>query len=93
MVPRRLTAKADPRARKNIVDHCHRPVFGSTHAAATYITPVQMLLFAVIVISLGLVNAYMMLKPTASGVRCFSMPAMTFLSSFPFWLIVVRDLK
>jgi membrane protease YdiL (CAAX protease family) len=37
-------------------------VFGSTHAAATYITPVQMLLFAVIVISLGLVNAYMMLK-------------------------------
>jgi membrane protease YdiL (CAAX protease family) len=37
-------------------------VFGSTHAAATYITPVQMLLFSVIVISLGLVNAYMMLK-------------------------------
>jgi len=37
-------------------------VFGSTHAAATYITPLQMLLFAVIVISLGLVNAYMMLK-------------------------------
>ena len=37
-------------------------VFGSTHAAATYITPIQMLLFAVIVISLGLVNAYMMLK-------------------------------
>jgi membrane protease YdiL (CAAX protease family) len=37
-------------------------VFGSTHAAATYITPIQMLLFSVIVISLGLVNAYMMLK-------------------------------
>jgi membrane protease YdiL (CAAX protease family) len=37
-------------------------VFGSTHAAATYITPFQMLLFAVIVISLGLVNAYIMLK-------------------------------
>ena len=37
-------------------------VFGSTHAAATYITPIQMLFFAVIVISLGLVNAYMMLK-------------------------------
>ena len=37
-------------------------VFGSTHAAATYITPIQMLLFAVIVIGLGLVNAYMMLK-------------------------------
>jgi len=37
-------------------------VFGSTHAAATYITPVQMLLFAGIVISLGLVNAYVMLK-------------------------------
>jgi membrane protease YdiL (CAAX protease family) len=37
-------------------------VFGSTHAAATYITPIQMLLFSVIVIALGLVNAYMMLK-------------------------------
>jgi membrane protease YdiL (CAAX protease family) len=37
-------------------------VFGSTHAAATYITPIQMLLFSVIVISLGLVNAYIMLK-------------------------------
>ena len=37
-------------------------VFGSTHAAATYITPIQMLLFATIVIGLGLVNAYMMLK-------------------------------
>jgi membrane protease YdiL (CAAX protease family) len=37
-------------------------VFGSTHAAATYITPIQMLLFAIIVIGLGLVNAYMMLK-------------------------------
>jgi membrane protease YdiL (CAAX protease family) len=37
-------------------------VFGSTHAAATYITPIQMLLFSVIVIGLGLVNAYMMLK-------------------------------
>jgi len=37
-------------------------VFGSTHAAATYITPIQMLLFAVIVIGLGLVNATMMLK-------------------------------
>jgi membrane protease YdiL (CAAX protease family) len=37
-------------------------VFGSTHAAATYITPIQMLLFAAIVVALGLVNAYMMLK-------------------------------
>jgi membrane protease YdiL (CAAX protease family) len=37
-------------------------VFGSTHAAATYITPTQMLPFAAIVIGLGLVNAYMMLK-------------------------------
>jgi membrane protease YdiL (CAAX protease family) len=37
-------------------------VFGSTHAAATYITPIQMLLFSTIVIGLGLVNAYMMLK-------------------------------
>jgi membrane protease YdiL (CAAX protease family) len=37
-------------------------VFGSTHAAATYITPLQMLLFACIVIGLGLVNAYVMLK-------------------------------
>jgi membrane protease YdiL (CAAX protease family) len=37
-------------------------VFGSPHAAATYITPLQMLLFASIVISLGLVNAYVMLK-------------------------------
>jgi membrane protease YdiL (CAAX protease family) len=37
-------------------------VFGSPHAAATYITPLQMLLFAVIVVGLGLVNAYMMLK-------------------------------
>jgi membrane protease YdiL (CAAX protease family) len=37
-------------------------VFGSTHAAATYITPVQMLLFASIVIGLGIVNAYIMLK-------------------------------
>ncbi len=37
-------------------------VFGITHAAATYITPVQMILFSIIVISLGLVNAYVMLK-------------------------------
>jgi membrane protease YdiL (CAAX protease family) len=37
-------------------------VFGVSHLAATYITPVQMLLFSVIVIGLGLVNAYMMLK-------------------------------
>jgi membrane protease YdiL (CAAX protease family) len=37
-------------------------VFGSTHAAATYITPIQMLLFSIIVIALGLVNAYVMLK-------------------------------
>lgn len=37
-------------------------VFGSTHAAATYITPIQMLFFAIVVIGLGLVNAYVMLK-------------------------------
>jgi membrane protease YdiL (CAAX protease family) len=37
-------------------------VFGVSHLAATYITPVQMLLFSTIVIGLGLVNAYMMLK-------------------------------
>jgi membrane protease YdiL (CAAX protease family) len=37
-------------------------VFGSTHAAATYITPVQMILFSAIVVALGLVNAYVMLK-------------------------------
>ena len=37
-------------------------VFGSTHAAATYITPIQMIPFFIIVIALGLVNAYVMLK-------------------------------
>lgn len=37
-------------------------VFGISHLAATYISPVQMLLFSVIVVGLGLVNAYMMLK-------------------------------
>jgi membrane protease YdiL (CAAX protease family) len=37
-------------------------VFGISHAAATYITPVQMLLFSTIVVGLGLVNAYVMLK-------------------------------
>ncbi len=37
-------------------------VFGVSHSAATYITSVQMVLFPVIVVSLGLVNAYMMLK-------------------------------
>jgi membrane protease YdiL (CAAX protease family) len=37
-------------------------VFGMTHAAATYITSIQMFIFPVIVIALGLVNAYVMLK-------------------------------
>jgi membrane protease YdiL (CAAX protease family) len=37
-------------------------VFGSTHAAATYITSIQMFIFPVIVFALGLVNAYVMLK-------------------------------
>ena len=37
-------------------------VFGGTHAAATYITPIQMIPFFIIVIALGLVNAYVMLK-------------------------------
>jgi len=37
-------------------------VFGLSHSAATYITPIQMVLFSTIVIALGLVNAYVMLK-------------------------------
>ena len=37
-------------------------VFGSTHGAATYVMPVQAVLFSGIVIVLGLVNAYIMLK-------------------------------
>lgn len=37
-------------------------VFGISHTAATYVTPVQSLLFGAIVVILGLVNAYMMLK-------------------------------
>jgi membrane protease YdiL (CAAX protease family) len=37
-------------------------VFGATHSAATYITSIQMIFFAIIVIALGLVNAYVMLK-------------------------------
>jgi membrane protease YdiL (CAAX protease family) len=37
-------------------------VFGITHSAATYITSVQMIFFPIIVIVLGLVNAYVMLK-------------------------------
>jgi membrane protease YdiL (CAAX protease family) len=37
-------------------------VFGISHLAATYVTPLQMLLFGAIVFGLGLVNAYMMLK-------------------------------
>ena len=37
-------------------------VFGVTHSAATYITPIQVILFTIIVIALGLVNAYIMLK-------------------------------
>jgi membrane protease YdiL (CAAX protease family) len=37
-------------------------VFGMTHAAATYINPTQMILFSIIVFSLGLVNGWVMLK-------------------------------
>ncbi len=37
-------------------------VFGITHSAATYILSVQMIFFPIIVIALGLVNAYVMLK-------------------------------
>lgn len=38
------------------------PVFGLTHAAATYVTAVQALLFAAVVVALGVVNAAVMLK-------------------------------
>ena len=37
-------------------------VFGITHSAATYILSVQMIFFPIIVITFGLVNAYVMLK-------------------------------
>jgi hypothetical protein len=37
-------------------------VFGLTHSAATYITPAQMIIFSNIVIALGLVNGWVMLK-------------------------------
>ncbi len=37
-------------------------VFGLTHMAATYISPSQMILFTVIVITLGMVNGWVMLK-------------------------------
>jgi membrane protease YdiL (CAAX protease family) len=37
-------------------------VFGISHLAGTYLTPVQMFIFPFIVIGLGLVNAYIMLK-------------------------------
>jgi membrane protease YdiL (CAAX protease family) len=37
-------------------------VFGMTHSAATYINPTQMILFSIIVFSLGLVNGWVMLK-------------------------------
>jgi uncharacterized protein len=37
-------------------------VFGLTHMAATYINPSQMIIFSIIVISLGLVNGWVMLK-------------------------------
>jgi membrane protease YdiL (CAAX protease family) len=37
-------------------------VFGLTHTAATYITPAQIVLFAAIVVTLGLVNGWLMLK-------------------------------
>jgi membrane protease YdiL (CAAX protease family) len=37
-------------------------VFGISHLAGTYLTPVQMFIFPFIVIALGLVNAYIMLK-------------------------------
>lgn len=37
-------------------------VFGISHSAATYITSVEMIIFPVIVMTLGLVNAYVTLK-------------------------------
>lgn len=37
-------------------------VFGLSHSAATYVTDVQTLFFPVVVMGLGLVNAYVMLK-------------------------------
>ena len=37
-------------------------VFGSIHVGATYISPVEMFIFPVIAIGLGLVNAHIMLK-------------------------------
>ena len=37
-------------------------VFGISHLGATYVSPLQTYLFPVIVFSLGIVNAYMMLK-------------------------------
>ena len=37
-------------------------VFGLTHVAATYITPAQMVIFSVIVFTLGLVNGWVMMK-------------------------------
>lgn len=37
-------------------------VFGVSHVAATYVSPAESLLFAAIVVALGLVNAYVMLK-------------------------------
>ena len=37
-------------------------VFGLTHSAATYINPPQMVIFSIIVITLGLVNGWVMLK-------------------------------
>lgn len=37
-------------------------VFGATHVGATYITPLEMIIFPIIVIALGLVNAHVMLK-------------------------------
>lgn len=52
-------------------------VFGIIHSAATYILSVQMIFFSIIVITFGLVNAYVMLKTEASGDRCCSMRGMT----------------
>jgi len=37
-------------------------VFGISHLGATYISPLEMIIFPLIVITLGLVNAYVMLK-------------------------------
>jgi uncharacterized protein len=37
-------------------------VFGMSHLGATYVTPAEQLLFPVIVVALGLVNGYVMLK-------------------------------